>query len=110
MTGWSEIRQAVLERDGWRCRLCHKPGFLEVHHLKQRKNGGSDEMVNLVTLCDYCHAMIDPGRRAHLPKHKRKQIVRTVSDDFARRALIMENRKLHPDQVRQTGQSPYLCG
>ena len=52
---WAAIRREVLERDGWRCRECGKPGRLEVHHLEPLHKGGSNDVGNLVALCRGCH-------------------------------------------------------
>lgn len=69
-----EIRDAVLCRDGWGCARCRAPGFLEIHHIKPRRKGGTDEVNNLVTLCEYCHALLDGSRRTYLPGYKRRQV------------------------------------
>ena len=52
---WAALRREVLERDGWRCRECGKAGRLEVHHLEPLHKGGSNDAVNLTTLCRGCH-------------------------------------------------------
>ena len=54
---WEVIRQQALDRDHWRCqeKTCGKAGALEVHHLQGVFLGGSNEMNNLVTLCQNCH-------------------------------------------------------
>ena len=31
--GWPRFRRMILDRDGWRCRDCGKPGKLEVSHI-----------------------------------------------------------------------------
>jgi 5-methylcytosine-specific restriction endonuclease McrA len=51
------VRQAVLARDGHRCRApgCGRAHFLEVHHIKPRAHGGKNDPDNLVTLCSACH-------------------------------------------------------
>jgi hypothetical protein len=53
-------RRAVLERDGRRCsvRGCSSTSFLEVHHIKNRSNGGSNSEDNLVVLCSNCHGHV----------------------------------------------------
>ena len=33
MARWRKLRRTVLERDGWRCHRCGRPGALEVHHV-----------------------------------------------------------------------------
>jgi 5-methylcytosine-specific restriction protein A len=40
--------------------------YLEVHHVKQLKDGGSDRIDNAVALCPNCH------RKAHYGKEKSK--------------------------------------
>ena len=51
------------KRDKEECQICGdflpiNYGRLEVHHIDYRCKGGSDELENLVTLCDLCHAVI----------------------------------------------------
>jgi len=50
-------------RDIQQCQICGKVlpvpfERIEVHHIIYRCNGGSDELENLVTLCDLCHAVV----------------------------------------------------
>ena len=62
-SAWETIRGEVLERDGFRCVSCGEPlaQDADVHHLLPRSMGGTDEMSNLVTLCDGCHASHHPN-------------------------------------------------
>jgi len=53
----------VRHRDKQQCQICGDVlpvhyGRLEVHHIDHRCKGRSDELENLVTLCDLCHAVI----------------------------------------------------
>ena len=62
---WAAARRAALDRDGWRCRDCGKPGRLEVHHLQPLEASGAPyELTNLRTLCRGCHIA------THLPAPK----------------------------------------
>jgi HNH endonuclease len=45
-----ELRQAVIDREGGRCRICGSPGS-ELDHI----HGGSSDLSNLQWLCDSCH-------------------------------------------------------
>lgn len=50
-------------RDHQQCQICGtvQPvpfGRLEVHHIIYRCQGGLDNLENLATLCDLCHAVI----------------------------------------------------
>ena len=53
------IRQQVLARDGHRCQApgCGSGRFLEVHHIRPRKAGGSNKPDNMITLCAACHSV-----------------------------------------------------
>lgn len=68
---WRKIRAKVLERDESKCRecgaVCSSPE-LDVHHLVPRSLGGPDELSNLVTLCDGCHAGHHPNLQASLSR------------------------------------------
>ena len=62
--GFWNVREYVLWRDGHKCRNCSgktKDTVLEVHHLVQRKDGGSDRPDNLITLCKTCHSAYHRG-------------------------------------------------
>lgn len=56
---WGAIRRAVLERDGYQCRICGRDGAevqLHVHHVDRDRRHNSGR--NLVTLCRGCHAQV----------------------------------------------------
>lgn len=52
-------RRLVQQRDGYRCVVCGATERLEVHHIVPRRLGGSNDPVNLVTLCAACHRRHD---------------------------------------------------
>jgi group II intron reverse transcriptase/maturase len=53
---WADLRPTVLERDGHRCAQCGSLENLHVHHRQARRRGGTNQMDNLQTLCERCHA------------------------------------------------------
>ena len=65
------VRVKVLERDGHACRSCgwsygrRTPGdprqMLELHHMEHHRDGGSNEVGNLITLCNSCHKEVHRG-------------------------------------------------
>ena len=61
-------REKALERDNYGCRLCHKTHhevLLTVHHsdFKGRGcNNPNNNLDNLITLCNSCHAKIHRRR------------------------------------------------
>ena len=62
-SSWEATRQQVLQRDGFRCTSCGEllAADADIHHLLPRSMGGTDELSNLVTLCDGCHASHHPN-------------------------------------------------
>ena len=54
----NKLRFAVYQRDGYRCRYCHrsqKQAYLEVDHIIPISKGGKSTMDNLQTLCHDCN-------------------------------------------------------
>lgn len=51
----STSRQQAKDRDGNKCAICGRTEYLEVHHIKHKADGGTDDLDNLITLCDCCH-------------------------------------------------------
>lgn len=62
-----DIAERALLDSGRHCCLCHKfCGFkIELHHIKQPKDGGDDSYENCIPLCFDCHAEV----KAYDPKH-----------------------------------------
>ena len=57
--GFLNAKEYVRHRDGYKCQLCKgksKDKKLEVHHIVQRKDGGTNRPDNLITLCHTCHS------------------------------------------------------
>ena len=45
----------ISDRSNDICELCHSARAVQVHHLKYRSSGGSNELDNLIHLCIKCH-------------------------------------------------------
>lgn len=71
---WDHIRDRVLERDQHRCSGRFLGGecsaVLDVHHIVSRREGGTDALDNLLTLCHRHHPMLESIRRAILSRRK----------------------------------------
>ncbi len=57
-TQYTTLKDAVVRRDSWKCRVCKTRNNLVVHHIVYRSHGGDDIESNLITLCDNCHNAI----------------------------------------------------
>lgn len=59
---WRLLKYAVIKRDHRRCQRCDKRfKILELgaHHIMPRDEGGSNDMTNLMTLCNPCHDFVE---------------------------------------------------
>ena len=51
------MRPVVVARAGGACHVCADPGTV-VHHRKLRSQGGTNEVDNLMLLCQTCHEYV----------------------------------------------------
>jgi 5-methylcytosine-specific restriction endonuclease McrA len=61
LPAWKTTRDAIRERDGYRCIICGSVHGLHVHHRDHDPT--NDDPANLVTLCNYCHARVHAEER-----------------------------------------------
>ena len=84
--GYDNVRAYVFERDKHTCQLCKKHGgILQTHHIKQRKDGGSNRPDNLVTVHKDCHEKLHRCEITHnfrQPKEYRMETQVTILKDF----------------------------
>jgi group II intron reverse transcriptase/maturase len=59
---WDQLRRQIIQRDGYACQQCGSTNQLEAHHILARHQGGTDDPLNLITLCDNCHIKSDTYR------------------------------------------------
>jgi len=66
---WDKARAAALARDRHLCQPCQAKGRVtvatEVHHIKAKASGGTDDLGNLVSTCHPCHEAADAANRGH---------------------------------------------
>tara|TARA_Y100000310_G_C20695061_1_gene825077 strand:+ start:854 stop:2101 length:1248 start_codon:yes stop_codon:yes gene_type:complete len=91
--GYDNIRSYVFERDKYSCQICKKSkGILQTHHIKQRKDGGSDRPDNMTTVHKDCHKKFHLGEIEHKfrkPKEYKVETQVTILKDF----IVMELKK-----------------
>jgi 5-methylcytosine-specific restriction protein A len=53
---WQRVSRQILERDGYVCQLCGRPGATTADHVISKANGGSDDPSNLVAAHRLCNS------------------------------------------------------
>ena len=74
-------QQDIMERDGWSCGWCGTNQNLHVHHIIFRSAGGSDDSVNLLTLCEKDHRELAHGIYAEKYKNLFREIARSRTEN-----------------------------
>lgn len=103
---WQTIRNLVLDRDGFRCVECGDlllSSDADIHHLLPRSMGGTDELSNLVTLCDGCHARHHPTLAGGLAR-------RAIEEWAVRLAKWLDREGLVSEQTGSFGPALRLFG
>ena len=59
---WREVQAAYLQSHPL-CERCGRTMATLVHHIVRKRDGGSDDPINLMALCTLCHAQVHT--RAH---------------------------------------------
>ena len=99
--GYSSRGSAVLHRDNYICQCCGKKNCrLEVHHIKFRCNGGTDDEENLITLCEDCHKGVHAGTVVLNKKPKKSKNLK-----YATHMSIIRSRLLkeYPNTIETFG-------
>ena len=52
---WSDIREAMLRKAGYKCFKCKSVHNLQVHHRQYEKEFGTENSNDLMVVCDECH-------------------------------------------------------
>ena len=98
--GYSSRREAVLHRDNYTCQCCGKKHTrLEVHHIVFRSQGGTDNEINLITLCESCHKAIHDGLLTLTKKPKRLNLKHATQMSIIRSRLL----KIYPEAIETFG-------
>ena len=99
--GYSSRRSAILHRDNYTCQCCGKKNCrLEVHHIKFKSNGGTDDEENLITLCEDCHKGVHAGTVELNKKPKKsKELKHTTHMSIIRSWLLRK----YPNAIETFG-------
>lgn len=99
--GYSSRRSAILHRDNYTCQCCGKKNCrLEVHHIKFKRNGGTDDEENLITLCKECHDGVHTGTVVLNKKPKKSKNLKYATHMSIIRSQLL---KKYPDAIETFG-------
>ena len=99
--GYSSRRSAILHRDNYTCQCCGKKNCrLEVHHIKFRSNGGTDDEENFITLCEDCHKGVHAGTVVLNKKPKESKNLKYATHMSVIRSRLL---KKYPDAIETFG-------
>ena len=99
--GYSSRRSAILHRDNYTCQCCGKKNCrLEVHHIKFKSNGGTDDEENLITLCEDCHKGVHAGTVELNKKPKKRKNLKHATHMSIIRGWLL---KRYPDAIETFG-------
>ena len=99
--GYSSRREAILHRDNYTCQCCGKKNCrLEVHHVKFKSNGGTDDEENLITLCEECHKGVHAGTVVLDKKPKKSKNLKYATHMSVIRSRLL---KKYPDAIETFG-------
>ena len=92
--GFANTKAMVLNRDNHTCQHCKgktKDSKLEVHHIIFRRENGSDEESNLITLCKTCHDKLHEGKIELKKKGKIKGQLKHATQMNSIRIQLLKN-------------------
>lgn len=73
----------ILHRAQRGCMLCGwNEALCDIHHIKPRKEGGTDDNSNLVVVCPNCHRKIHCGKICVLPEVNVENLFKNWSDYY----------------------------
>ena len=101
--GFANTKAYVLDRDNYTCQHCKgksKDSKLEAHHIIFRRNNGSDEEGNLITLCKTCHDKLHNNEISIKISGKIKGILKHATQMNSIRQQLL---KLYPEAKETFG-------
>lgn len=91
-------RQAILARDGYKCRCCGKTNVkFHLHHFESRMYGG-DSYDNLFTLCESCHAKLHSNEKER-EKIEKKIQKNSISNNYKDSSFMITTKNFLYDAI-----------
>jgi hypothetical protein len=101
------VRGAVLTEAGYRCAVptCRNILALDLHHIVEVAEGGSNELSNLLALCPTCHALYTRGTISCESIHAWKGLLVALGQAFDTQAVdgLLFLAELKPGNLMVSG-------
>src|SRR5438874_5747290 len=83
------LKRAVLAEAGYRCAVptCRTILALDLHHIEEVREGGGDEVFNLIALCPTCHALYTRGTITRDAIHSWKGVLVALNQAFDKESI-----------------------
>ena|SRR3990167_9769336 len=94
-----KIRFEIFKRDEFKCVYCGKSPpsvILEIDHIQPQKDGGKDEINNLLTACFDCNR-----GKSHIPLDTIPQTLRDNLDVLKEKKMQMREYRKHLDSLNR---------
>lgn len=99
--GFANSREHALFRDKYTCQVCKaKNTRLEVHHIKYRSQGGTDDLNNLIILCEECHKKVHAEKISINKKVKKLPNFKSATTMSILRSMLL---KTYPNAIETFG-------
>lgn len=79
--------------DGNKCRCCNSRNNLQVHHIKYRSEGGTNDKENLITVCVECHGLVHSNKKQYQPLLFELVELRSIGDIETSLRELQENNE-----------------
>lgn len=89
---WKSIRQKILDRDGYRCRICGKRTCVVHHRNYDSATMSGDSLDSLISLCRGCHKSVhrdEHGKRHGILETERKLVKLLSHECNAERSALV---------------------
>jgi len=85
----NDVVTAVLTEAGYRCAVptCRNILAIDIHHIIEVKDGGSNEASNLLALCPTCHALYTRGKISKEAINAWKTVLVSLSHAFDQESI-----------------------
>ena len=104
--GFANVKAFVRWRDGNICQQCKgKSGDrkIEVHHIRRRADGGSDNPENLICLCHDCHTKHHNGKlklkKFRVAAKSAQSLRAAAAMNVTKERIFEEVKKMFPDVI-----------